>query len=321
MAEERTESLGFYEMLWDCDHCDTKGLLANSQRHCPECGAKQNAAKRYMPKEGEERRIDGHKYAGADRHCPACGSPQSARAHNCTNCGSPLDGAAAVQGFTSPTPAAPQVKRGRRWWILFLVLALLGLAGFGIWYRFVRKRAATMTVTAHRWERVIPVEEFGEVSEQAWKEKVPRNARMVTCRAKQRSTKKIPDGETCKTEKQDRKDGTFEMVKKCAPKYREEPVEDDWCTFRLQRWRELPEAAVRTTGTGLEPTSPTGAPEPNAPAILGSRRALAERQLYFLDLGKQSCKVSEATWRKYQDGGSVKVLVGASSGDVDCDSL
>ena len=23
-----------YEMLWDCDHCDTKGLLGKSQRHC-----------------------------------------------------------------------------------------------------------------------------------------------------------------------------------------------------------------------------------------------------------------------------------------------
>jgi hypothetical protein len=30
---ERVESQGFYEMLWDCDHCDTKGLFGKSQRH------------------------------------------------------------------------------------------------------------------------------------------------------------------------------------------------------------------------------------------------------------------------------------------------
>ena len=46
---ERVVSEGFYEMLWDCDHCDTKGLLAKSQRHCANCGAPQSAYKRYFP--------------------------------------------------------------------------------------------------------------------------------------------------------------------------------------------------------------------------------------------------------------------------------
>jgi hypothetical protein len=321
MPEERVESLGFYEMLWDCDHCDSKGLLAASQRYCPVCGAKQNAALRYMPKEGEERRVDGHKYAGADRACPSCSSPQSAQAHNCTHCGASLDGAAKVKGLTAQATATERAPKKRRWWILWLVLALIALAGVGIWYRFLRKRSATMTVTAHRWERVIPIEEFGEFSDQAWRDRVPRDARMVTCRPKKRSTKKVEDGEECHTEKQDRKDGTFEMVKKCAPKYREEPVEDDWCSFRVLRWRELKEAALRASGTGMQPTSPTGAPPSNASATLGARRALAERQTLILDFGKQHCDVSEAVWRKYQDGAAVKVLVVASSGDIVCDSL
>ena len=77
--EERVESQGFYEMLWDCDHCETKGLLAKSQRHCAECGAPQNPDKRYFPKEGEEKRVDGHSYEGADRTCPACSAPMGAR--------------------------------------------------------------------------------------------------------------------------------------------------------------------------------------------------------------------------------------------------
>src|SRR5262245_40148949 len=100
-------------MLWDCDYCGTKGLLAKSQRHCPECGGKQNPDKRYFPKEGEERRVEGHKYEGADRTCSACGAPQSALAKNCTNCGAPLEGAAQVQGVA--TPVAP--KKPTRWWI------------------------------------------------------------------------------------------------------------------------------------------------------------------------------------------------------------
>ena len=39
MTGERVESEGFFEMLWDCDHCGQQGLLGKTQRHCPECGA------------------------------------------------------------------------------------------------------------------------------------------------------------------------------------------------------------------------------------------------------------------------------------------
>lgn len=319
MAEERTESQGFYEMLWDCDHCDTKGLFAKSQRHCPECGAKQNPDKRYFPKEGEERRVDGHQYQGADRYCGSCNAPQSAKAHNCTHCGASLDGMNEVKGVAA-TPAAPP-KKPRRWWLVVLVIAIIGLAIFGIWYRFIRKRSETMTVTAHRWERVIPVEEYNDFSEQAWRDALPSDARMVSCHRKERSTKQVADGEECREEKQDKKDGTFEIVKKCKPKYRSEPVEDDWCSYRVQRWKVLEQGAARSSGTGLQPTSPTNLPPANAPAVIGSRRAGTQRETLTLELGKQSCDVSEATWRKYKDGDKVTVQVRASSGDIVCDSL
>lgn len=64
MGQEREESRGYFEMLWDCDHCDARGLLAKSQRHCANCGAPQNPDKRYFPREGEERRVDGHLLRG-----------------------------------------------------------------------------------------------------------------------------------------------------------------------------------------------------------------------------------------------------------------
>lgn len=315
--EERTESQGFYEMLWDCDHCETRGLFARSQRHCPECGAKQNPDKRYFPREGEERQVDGHSYQGADRTCAACGAPQSARAKNCTNCGAALDGAAEVKGVAAPAPA-PRPRRRSRWWIVVLVIAVIG---FGVWYRFIRKRSATVGVTGHAWERVIPIEEYGDHSEEAWREAVPADARMVICHQKERTTKQVPDGEECHNEKQDKKDGTFEVVKKCRPKYRSEPVEDDWCSYHVLRWKELPGSALRVAGKGLSPTSPTGAPPANVPPVPGARRAGAERQTLTLELGDQRCEVSEATWRKYKDGDRANVEVRASSGAVVCDTL
>ena len=316
--QERTESQGFYEMLWDCDHCEAKGLLAKSQRHCPQCGAKQNPDKRYFPKEGEAQQIDGHGYEGADRTCAACAAPQSARAHNCTNCGAELDGAAEVKGVATAVAPPP---RGRRWWIPVLIIAVIGLGSFGIWYRFIRKQIATVTVTGHRWERVIPIEEYNDHSEQAWRDQVPADARLVICHQKERSTRQIPDGEECHNEKQDKKDGTFEVIKKCKPKYRSEPVEDDWCSFHVLRWKALATGALRAAGTGLQPASPQGAPPANVPPIPGARRAGTERQTLTLDLGDQHCEVSEATWRKYKDGDKAKVSVRASSGDVVCDTL
>lgn len=319
---ERTESQGVFEMLWDCDHCGTKGLLAKSQRYCAECGAPQNADKRYFPKEGEARRVEGQKYEGADRNCAACGAPQSAASHNCTNCGAPLDGAAEVKGVTPPRAAVGAVpaKKSRKW-IWLVVLGVVVLASVGIWYRFIRKRSATMTVTAHRWEREIPIEEYNEFSEQNWRDKMPRDARMASCFPKQRTTKRVEDGEECHDERKDKKDGTFEVVKKCTTKYRDEPVQDDWCTYRVQRWKELKEAALRTSGTGLSPASPEGAPPENATPSLGVKRSRPMREKLILDFGKQSCDVSAATWKKHQDGAKVKVLVRASSGDVVCDSF
>ncbi|HEX8113179.1 MAG TPA: hypothetical protein VF516_35860 [Kofleriaceae bacterium] len=113
MGQEREESQGYFEMLWDCDHCDARGLFAKSQRYCANCGAPQNPDKRYFPQPGQEQRVDGHIYEGADRTCPACSAPQSARAKNCTHCGSVLDGAAEVRGFTD-APAAPRAESLRR---------------------------------------------------------------------------------------------------------------------------------------------------------------------------------------------------------------
>jgi uncharacterized membrane protein YvbJ len=127
MAEERT--VGTYEMLWDCEFCGTKGLLGKSQRHCPECGAKQDADKRYFPKEGDEIAVTGHKYEGTDRYCPACNNPQGAAGKNCANCGSPMDGSAEVKRVVE---AAPPPKKKSKLWILFVVLGVLLIVGIVI---------------------------------------------------------------------------------------------------------------------------------------------------------------------------------------------
>jgi len=317
MAEQRTESEGHFEMLWDCDHCETKALLAKSQRHCAECGAPQNPDKRYFPKEGEAKRVDGHQYEGSDRHCPACNTPQGAKGQNCTHCGAPLDGSKEVRGVVS---AAPPPKQ-RRWWPVALVISVIVAIVFATWFFFIRTKSAKLSITAHRWERAIGVEQFGEQQESDWRDRLPSDARNSSCVRKERSQRKVDTGEEdCRTERRDKKDGTFEQIKTCTPIYRSEPVLDDWCRYSVRRWKQLD--PIRTSGIGMTPVWPAGdLPPVQASELLGAKRQGKRTETFILDLGGQSCDVPEAKWKKYADGQQAKVEIRASSGKVVCSSL
>jgi hypothetical protein len=318
MAEAREESQGFFEMLWDCDHCDTRGLLGKSQRYCANCGAPQNPDKRYFPKEGEQQRVDGHLYAGADRMCPACSAPQSAKATNCTHCGSVLDGSAEVKGIATPTaPVTPRPPRRRIWPFVGAVLLIFG---FGVWWRCVRTQQAQVVISAHTWQRVIAIEEFNERSEEAWRNEVPPDAHMPSCHDRERSKRQVEDGEDCHTERRDKKDGTFEQVKKCTPKYRSEPVMDAWCRFTARRWKPVDE--VKASGSGLSPAWPANLPPADVSASFGAKRQGKRTETLTLGFGEHgTCDVSDAIWRKYSDGQKLTIEVRASSSNVVCSAL
>lgn len=312
---ERVESQGFYEMLWDCDHCETKGLFAKSQRHCAECGAPQSAIKRYFPKPEEQRRVDGHTYQGSDRHCPACNAPMSANGKNCTQCGSPLDGSAHVAHVMAAKVA---MKPKRKIWP-FVVAGILILC-IAIWFLFIRKKEATMSVASHKWTTQIAIEEYNDYEQQAWRNELPAGTAPLKCTSKERSKRQVPDGEDCRIERVDKGDGTFEQLRKCSPKFRSEPVTDDWCTYQIRTWKQ--KDTVRKTGTGMTLEWPDAPPANMPGAMLGARRSGARTPTYTLEFaGGQTCDVSDSTWRKYSDGQKVKVEVRARSGDIVCSSL
>lgn len=322
MGQEREESEGFYEMLWDCDHCDARGLLGKSQRHCASCGAPQNPAKRYFPEPGDQRRVDGHSYVGADRSCPACGTPQSARANNCTHCGSVLDGAAEVRGVMSaPAVPANSARPTPRLRLRTVGIAIAALVGGGLWWsRCMRTESADVVVGGHSWVRTVTIEEFNDQTEEAWRNELPPGASLPICHDREHGTRQVPDGEECHTERHDKKDGTFEQVKKCRPKTRAEPVIDSWCRFTARRWRRVDE--VKATGKGLSPQWPASVPAADAPAQLGGRRAGTRSETLTLEFtGHGTCEVAEPVWRKYSDGDKRKLEVRARSGEVVCSSL
>lgn len=326
-ANERV--VGVYEMLWDCAYCDTKGLLGASNRFCPQCGAAQDADRRYFPPPGKEV-ASNHAFDGADVTCPACSTPNGVKAVHCRQCGSPLDGSVSVTQLTdrgSPAPAAMALAsstgRRRKWpWVVGVVGAMLvsfcGVAKF--W-----TKSANATVTSHRWSRSIDVEGMAARPDSSWCDSMPSDAYGVSRHREQRSTNRIPDGQTCSTRDVDRGNGTFERRQECTTKYREEPVYDDRCTYTVNRWQTI--RTLNSAGQGL-------AMEPVWPAVklgalgscLGCEREGPRHESYELTLeGPKhepwSCKIPASKWQSLHDGESHEVKVSVILGSVDCSSL
>jgi hypothetical protein len=318
-SNPRESLLGSFEMQWDCPHCDTKKLLGITHRHCPNCGAPQDASKRYFPSDADRIAISAHAFTGSDRLCGACQAAQSAKASHCGRCGAPLDGATAVPLVAANQPIAR--PSGRRWgWYVLGAVVLLSVL---VWWRCIRKRTIALDVTGHSWATSIDVEEFNDVPDNAWRDQLPSGAKAVTCNGKQRSSRSVPDGESCQTVKRDRGDGTFQEVQQCTPRTRQEPIYDDWCAFSVEKWATIDQ--VKRTGTGIaavvwpEPPATTGG------TALGARRPGGKHAVYTLEMSegktRHTCEVSEATWKKYQDGQHIKAKVRASSNQLVCSSL
>lgn len=279
MAQEK-----HYEMLWDCQFCGTNKLLGKTHRFCPNCGAPQNPDARYYPSDEDKVAVEDHVLVGKDKICPACDGLNAASAHNCGNCGAPLDEAArartleeqsrgegeqfdssgsrdvqgeqferemAAAGIEAKAQSAPATpKKGFvQGWMLALPIVLLFGAGV---FLFTRTEEQSVVVSGHEWAREIRVEEYQAVRESAWQESVPAAAYNESCRREQRGTNRIPDGEDCRTVRRDNGDGTFSERRECTTRYREEPVYDQRCDYTIDRW--VYERSVETNGRGLSPS-------------------------------------------------------------------
>jgi len=326
-----------FEMLWDCTQCDAKALLAASQRHCPMCGAAQEAQARYFPPEGQEVAVQGHRYVGVDWACGFCESPNSAAARHCVNCGAPHEGDQAVplvadgatQAAPAPTPApAPPAASGRnagvrwgRWVLAALVVALLGL----IWL-YTSKHDETLQVQDKTWSRSVAVEHYAASRASDWCDALPTGAYQVTRSREQRSTRQVPDGQTCVEVRTDAGDGTFTKRSECSPRYRSEPVYDDKCSYRINRWQSL--RTERLDGNATQaPAWPVPALLPSAPGleVLGAQRLGARAEHYHIrmrsDAGKEaSCELTPERWQPLALGQRLQAKV-RGTGGVDCASL
>jgi len=324
MSEEK-----HYEMLWDCPRCGTEGLLGKTHRHCPACGAPQDPDKRYFPDEENKVAVEDHVFVGADKECPACSTPNAASAGFCVNCGSPMDGSKGVSiqddGSESPAPPpAPPSGKGKMIAIIAgLLIVLVAIAGivFATW-----KEDGGAMAKAHSWERTIDIESFQKVKEGEWCDRKPRDAYNVRTEQKKRDTEKVQVGETCKTVRKDKGDGTFSEKEQCKPKYEEKPVYDDWCTFYVDRWKKA--RAEQAKGDSVDP-------DPAWPEVtvkecrqLGCERQGKKRESYTVHFERQgkdssvsTCDFDEIRWSSIAVGDYFTAQFRRMDGGLDCDSL
>lgn len=335
-----------FEMLWDCAQCGAQGLLGVSHRHCPQCGAVQDPDKRYFPPAGQEIEARHHRYVGVDWACTWCESPNSAAANFCVNCGGPRDGAADVTRTTeAPAPPAPQrppevaraspVARasGRSWrWLAGVATVMVAVVTiFG--YLFFSKHDETAQLVDKAWTREVDVERFTALTTSTWCDALPTDAYQVTRSREQRGTRQVPDGQDCHTVRVDLGDGSFSRRQECTPRYRDEPVYDTRCHYRVNRW-QVQRTDKLAGHASLAPAWPQpalaaapggGLGWAGGVAPLGAERVGSRREDYRVTLqsakGRQwVCSVDAARWTSLAEGKPVTLQVRGTGGAV-CDSL
>lgn len=328
-----------YEMLWDCKFCRTRKLLGLTHRHCPVCGAPQNAAERYFPSDDEKVRVADHQYVGRDVVCRHCGTYNSRISKHCRDCGAPTDEGKDAPVLPDqpelaihPTRSGSHAKRAaparrtatrrpfRTLMIWCVVLAVLGgVAAFFLW-----KKEQTFEVMGHAWDRRIEIERFGPVRQSSWCDQIPAGAREVRRHREVRRQEQVPDGETCTTRKVDQGDGTFREVKDCKPRYRTRDVEDYRCDYEINRWVTARSVDAKGRGTTPAPSWPD-VPQLRNCSQTGCERLGARRETYTVQLagpnGETSCDVDQRRWSNMRVGDRLRAKVRVVGGSVDCSSL
>lgn len=349
MSDEKT-----YEMLWDCKFCGTKKLLGKTHRFCPSCGAAQDPKSRYYPSDEEKVAVEDHVYVGVDKTCSSCGTLNSASAEFCTQCGAPLDDAAAAdrlaeqsraaesaafessgsrdmvkEGFDAEmqrvgVQTAPGAKKGGLSLMKIGLLVVGALVVVGVLAALFWKQDAAVHVTGHTWERTIQIEAFGPQASSAWCDSMPAGAYSITRRSEQRSSRQIPDGEDCRVVRQDRGDGTFTERRECTPRYRSEPVYDDRCYFTVNIWSYGRRVQAGGDSVSDELIWPNTNIQQTGTCV-GCEREGQRSETYqvMLRAGEKDyvCSVPLERWQAMPVESAWKVDVGVISGQPDCNSI
>lgn len=350
-----------YEMLWNCHYCDTKKLLGLTHRFCPTCGAPQDPSWRYFPSDNEKVRVESHEFTGPDKICPACSTPSSVKAKCCPNCGSTLEGGAAVaqrrdkvvkvgtmfEGetesdarteklpafYAAATPGSPVIakaadvapsaaKKTHAFGLLAVFVTVIAVVALIVFWR----KDVALTVNGHYWTREVRIESFGPVEETGWRSEIPAGAQVLRCSQQKKGARQVQDGEDCHIRKVDNGDGTFSEKRECTPKYKEEAEYEDKCTYRFNKWAYSRSEVAKGQNVAQEPAWPVVNLNMANVAVVGGEREAQRTEQYILQYTDQEgkpgkCQLSEAKWRTIATGSRWKTTASIIGNTLDCEKM
>jgi predicted nucleic acid-binding Zn ribbon protein len=246
------------------DEAEIARAKAGPDVHCPYCGARNPGNAEFCGGCGgnlaEAEARESGRVVGAHRdkpvpevNCPACGTANPATAQVCSQCGASLVSKPAEAAKPKPSAKPVSAKKGLP--IIGLIIGFLVcmVAALAIYFLFLRTEELTGEVRGVSWTRTIPILALGPVEYEDWRDEIPSDAEMGSCREEYRYTSSDPapnSVEVCGTPYTvDTGTGAGEVVQDC-----EYEVYEDFCTYTVVDWLKFDE--VTLSGSDLNPQWP-----------------------------------------------------------------
>ena len=239
------------------DEAEIQRARSGPDVHCAYCGARNPAGATVCTQCGANLAEAAARAAGrvlgahraepmADVACPACGAMNPATALKCSKCGASM-----AQPGPITAPATSAAGRGCSPIAIIGGIVAIGVIAALI---FVLTRTSDVVgkVQGVSWMRSVAVEALGPATYQTWRDQVPREGKILSCKQEFRTRQDNPAPnakEICATEYVDKGNGVAEVVETC---YYE--VYDDLCKYTIQEWQPVDQAVAE--GSDQSPAWP-----------------------------------------------------------------
>lgn len=232
--------------------------------HCPYCGSRNHGDAKFCgacggdlagAEERESGRVIGaHRPDAAEPiHCPSCGTVNPGTALICTNCGASLARARDEEPSVRPEPARPTVGTGASRGVIFGVIAVCLVISAIVYFLFIRTEELVGVVRDVSWSRTIPILALGEIEGEDWRDDIPSDAVIESCRLEYHHSQDSPttnSEEVCGTPYTiDDGSGYGEVVQDCVYE-----VYEEMCTYTATDWIVVDE--IVASGSNLQPYWP-----------------------------------------------------------------
>jgi hypothetical protein len=281
------------EGKWKCPYCGT--LNRGRDLDCTACGATRDREVKFIYDENAAEVTDEEQLrsarGGPDWVCETCGSSNPSTRGKCAQCGAPRGGSkrrdVLMVGAPPPSPDARTALTAApgRWKKAAVVVGAAAAAGVVLLallaFFLTRTHDAQLTVTGVEWQRSVEVEEFRTLTQEAWENEVPGDARVISRRREHHHDRQVQVGTRTEQETytervqvgtrkvkvgtRDLGNGYFEDVYRDEPVYesrertrtvekpvyRSEPVYMDKVKYEVDRW-----VVARTEQAGGQDNAP-----------------------------------------------------------------